>query len=392
MNFRQLAYPISSPAYFVIRSLIVYWHLVELYKKCLENQINQDSEQKGDPDFFYLAARSREEIKHNKQETASNVKTKTHKIPSINNFRKNDSILAKGCLTEISHQTGYIDSMNLYAAFNDNPVNFVDPMGQEFEIVFQYKSQEEIDRSDKIIKKAIQYVDEDFNNFKKEAKSWFKDPTNFVEYWAWWFDKYGKHTPALGAGLKMGTAVTGTTVSGKPISEIERIQRLHWGGLEFAFLLSAYATEPKPFEYKINPANDAKYNQVQNQGVNNQGQAISATKPNSRILAKNMENAGISRPPDSAAHHIVAGNDPRAAQVRSILIRENIGINEAENGIFFPKNLNAPNPNSATVHSIIHTNKYYNSLRRELINAVPGTIREVLIDIGDKILKGVFPF
>lgn len=150
MNLRQLAYPISSPAYTVIRSLIVYWYLYrlyryELYKNHRENQSNQGSEHSehsGDQTFSYLAACARENIQDTgsaeilaKQKTVSRPKTKNNQeTPSIKRFKENDSIRSKGYLTGILHQTGYEDSMNLYQAFNQNPVNFVDPFGKQHQV------------------------------------------------------------------------------------------------------------------------------------------------------------------------------------------------------------------------------------------------------------------
>jgi hypothetical protein len=157
MNLRQLAYPISSPAYTVIRSLIVYWYLYrlyryELYKNHRENQSNQGSEHSEDQIFSYLAAWARENIQDTgsaeilaKQKTVSRPKTKKNQgTPSIKKFEERDSIKSKGYLTEILHQTGYMDSMNLYQAFNQNPVNFVDPMGlQEKEFYAMYTANPE---------------------------------------------------------------------------------------------------------------------------------------------------------------------------------------------------------------------------------------------------------
>lgn len=57
----------------------------------------------------------------------------------------------------------------------------------------------------------------------------------------------------------------------------------------------------------------------------------------SRELAKNMGKAGMKRPRFSAAHHIVAENDPRAAQARGILQREGIGINRCNKWCLFTK-------------------------------------------------------
>ena len=82
---------------------------------------------------------------------------------------------------------------------------------------------------------------------------------------------------------------------------------------------------------------------------------------------QNMEDAGITRPADTAAHHIVAGSDARAAEARAILGRECIGINDPDNGVFLPKNLSVEIPTGEQVHSTVHTNAYYravNSLMR----------------------------
>jgi RHS repeat-associated protein len=133
---------------------------------------------------------------------------------------------------------GYQDSMNLYQAFGMNPVNFVDPMGLD------KGSTEEVRwvMSQPGIVTAGDFLERDFNNFLSNFKSF----SNFVEYIAWWLDNYGKHVPGLGAGTKMGTAVTGTTVSGDPLDESDRAERLVWGGFELANLWGIYSLEPKP--------------------------------------------------------------------------------------------------------------------------------------------------
>ena len=81
--------------------------------------------------------------------------------------------------------------------------------------------------------------------------------------------------------------------------------------------------------------------------------------PSSSKLAQNLINEGISRPAQTAAHHIVAGCAKAAGQARSILAKFGIGINDAVNGVFLPQNLSSANPNGATVHSTLHTKKYY---------------------------------
>ncbi|MET8198042.1 AHH domain-containing protein [Micromonospora taraxaci] len=59
-------------------------------------------------------------------------------------------------------------------------------------------------------------------------------------------------------------------------------------------------------------------------------------------------------------HHIVAGNSLKAAPARAQLDRFGIGVNEAENGVWLPRDSSSPNPTGASVHSRIHANEYYN--------------------------------
>jgi len=118
---------------------------------------------------------------------------------------------------------------------------------------------------------------------------------------------------------------------------------------------------------------------------------IAPDTPSSAALGQNLEDAGIVRPSDSAAHHIVAGRVPLAAEARSILQSEGIGINDAENGVFLPKDTTVPNSSGAQVHSTVHTNIYYNAVNAALRNAAPGTVAEVLQDIADQLQNGTFP-
>ncbi|MEZ6192087.1 MAG: LamG-like jellyroll fold domain-containing protein [Phycisphaerales bacterium] len=112
--------------------------------------------------------------------------------------------------------------------------------------------------------------------------------------------------------------------------------------------------------------------------------------PNSATLAENMNQAGITRPNNSAAHHIVAGNDRRAARARGILQREGIDINDATNGVFLPQNSKFASPPAST-HSSLHTNRYYEELNKRLENASPGEVHDTLRQIADELEAGTFP-
>lgn len=103
-----------------------------------------------------------------------------------------------------------------------------------------------------------------------------------------------------------------------------------------------------------------------------------SSTPSSRALGRAMENAGQTRPPGTAAHHLVAGgrNLPAAHASRAILQKFGIGINDAANGVFLP----------LKAHSHIHTKAYYIAVERELGKA---TTRQEALQILDYIRQGV---
>ena len=65
-----------------------------------------------------------------------------------------------------------------------------------------------------------------------------------------------------------------------------------------------------------------------------QGQWLVHNCSPSKILGDNLVSNGYTRPRGTAAHHIVAYSDSRAAPARTILAREGIDINAATNGVF----------------------------------------------------------
>jgi len=113
--------------------------------------------------------------------------------------------------------------------------------------------------------------------------------------------------------------------------------------------------------------------------------------PSSEKLGRNMEDSGIERPDETAAHHIVAGSDPRAAIARGILKKAGIGINDAENGVFLPRFLTSLNEDGSMVHSTLHTDDYYKAVDNALLNAPPGGVPDALEDIRSQLLAGEFP-
>ena len=112
--------------------------------------------------------------------------------------------------------------------------------------------------------------------------------------------------------------------------------------------------------------------------------AASSTK-----LAKNMIDSGIARPVQTAAHHIVAGTSKFATEARAILTKFGIGINDAVNGVFLPKNLQSANPTGATVHSTLHTAEYYSMVTDMLSTCTSKQeIMDTLKSIGKMLSNG----
>jgi hypothetical protein len=83
---------------------------------------------------------------------------------------------------------------------------------------------------------------------------------------------------------------------------------------------------------------------------------------NAQILDSNMQDAGITRPADTAAHHIVASTSSKAASARADLQSFGIDINDADNGVYLPRGSASSNPLGMAVHSQVHTNLYYDTV------------------------------
>jgi RHS repeat-associated protein len=109
-------------------------------------------------------------------------------------------------------------------------------------------------------------------------------------------------------------------------------------------------------------------------------------------LRRNLIKAGQVPLPGEQAHHIVAAGDPRAADARAILSAAGIGINSPANGIFLPGNTKSPNPTGATIHSTVHTDKYYVAVQGRLSTAAQqGSVVLELENIRHELENGTFP-
>ncbi len=116
-----------------------------------------------------------------------------------------------------------------------------------------------------------------------------------------------------------------------------------------------------------------------------------AETASSTKLSQNLINSGISRPAQTAAHHIVAGSAKMAAPARAILSEYGISINSALNGVFLPANKNSINTMGSNIHSTLHTNTYYETVNT-MLNACTSKqeVIETLDTIKNMLLLGEF--
>ena len=119
------------------------------------------------------------------------------------------------------------------------------------------------------------------------------------------------------------------------------------------------------------------------------GGSNNTSRPSSRVLRKNMKEAGIEEPDyPNAAHHIVAGKSPKARESRKILEKYGIDINDAANGVFLPTKKGVSN---SAYHPSLHKKEYYIKVNEALRNAnSKEDILFILDDIREQLLEGTF--
>ena len=90
----------------------------------------------------------------------------------------------------------------------------------------------------------------------------------------------------------------------------------------------------------------------------------------------------------NAAHHIVAGNSPKAAEARAILQKYGININDAANGMFLPTVKDAA---KGAYHPSLHTDSYYRKVT-ELLSSTKSKddVLDILDDIAEQLRNGTF--
>jgi hypothetical protein len=119
---------------------------------------------------------------------------------------------------------------------------------------------------------------------------------------------------------------------------------------------------------------------------------VAQGRASSPALGVALEASGVPRPTGYAAHHIAAGNAERAEFARGILQKFNISINDVSNGVFLPANRATQVIAGKTIHSTLHTKKYYDAVNEALENA---TTRQeaiaILQGIGRALQSGDYP-
>ena len=113
-------------------------------------------------------------------------------------------------------------------------------------------------------------------------------------------------------------------------------------------------------------------------------------------LDRNMRLIGFQQPIDTAAHHIVphgaysTRTEPAIGEIQQQLDRGGVGVNEAANGVYLPRNGSVARPPAET-HAPLHTDAYFRDVRDRLEGLTdPGDIRAELQEIARDLGEGAF--
>jgi hypothetical protein len=91
-----------------------------------------------------------------------------------------------------------------------------------------------------------------------------------------------------------------------------------------------------------------------------------ATLTDAEQLAANLTKEVGARPIGHEAHHIVPKGMKEAKRAREILAEAGIGINDAENGIWLPKDTSTVNELTSDIHSKVHTARIIRVITEQL--------------------------
>ena len=119
------------------------------------------------------------------------------------------------------------------------------------------------------------------------------------------------------------------------------------------------------------------------------GGTDSLSKPSSKVLRQNLIEAGVDVPDyPNAAHHIVAGSSPKAADARAILQKYGVDINDLANGVFLPTVRDVA---EGAYHPSLHTDSYYQKVTELLLSAKSkDDALDILGYIAEQLKKGTF--
>ncbi|MBL8480784.1 MAG: RHS domain-containing protein, partial [Rhodocyclaceae bacterium] len=86
-------------------------------------------------------------------------------------------------------------------------------------------------------------------------------------------------------------------------------------------------------------------------------------------LGKNMEAAGIKRPPNTTPHHIAGDTSKASLRGRNVLAKHGINADDAVNGVFLPNRANVDPAVPGILHNGRHPNAYVEAVNDRLIQA-----------------------
>lgn len=117
---------------------------------------------------------------------------------------------------------------------------------------------------------------------------------------------------------------------------------------------------------------------------------IPLTTAQTQSLRGNMQRDGMRFDPGEEAHHIVARNDPRAAEARNLLAEAGVDVNSPAHGVPLPGTRTTPNPSNKAVYrgDVIHSQGYYDYVNSELRNVPAPQRTGVIRCIADELERG----
>jgi RHS repeat-associated protein len=105
----------------------------------------------------------------------------------------------------------------------------------------------------------------------------------------------------------------------------------------------------------------------------------------SKAFSSNMTKAGITRPQNSAAHHIIGDTSKQAAPARAILAKHDIHVDDAVNGVYLPNRNNLDLGLPGILHNGKHPNSYFQGVNRLIIEADEAGGKQMVLKTLDRI-------